>query len=306
MGHCFDGGANEFRKVLCKYAVERGFQFKYVKNDSVRITAVCKFAGQTWCMWSVHARMLPSTGVLCIKRFDSVHSCGAAMRTYRNPRTSFDLVSTVVADRVHDQPLTRPTDVVFDLRNEYGLEISYRVAWLGVEKARSEVYGDHAMSFDQLRWYSVSGRFKGNLLAATAKDDNQGLFPVAFAAVDSENAANWEWFLWNLKQVVNGGQTLMFISDRHIGLLQCLPNVFPSTHHAYCLVHLQMNLRDRMKYVNTSQKFGLMRKLLECAYAPTVNCFNEKIEVLKKCSPTVIEGFIKDLDPKHWSNAYFK
>ncbi|XP_028064024.1 uncharacterized protein LOC114267217 [Camellia sinensis] len=233
VGQCFDGGPNEFCEVLCKYAVERGFQFKYIKNDSVRITVVCKFVEATGCKWSVHARMLPSNGVLCVKRFNSVHTCGVAVRTYRNPRTGSDLVSNVVADRVRDQPLTRPTDVVFDLRNEYGLEISYRVTWLGVEKAMGEMYGDHAMSFDQLRWYSdyvmeknpnsyinldfeqntgrfvryfisfrayidgfkhcrpllfldgtfLKGRFKGNMLAATAKDGNQGLFPVVFAVV---------------------------------------------------------------------------------------------------------------------------
>ncbi|KAF5932243.1 hypothetical protein HYC85_028414 [Camellia sinensis] len=224
VGQCFDGGATEFREVLCKYAVERGFQFKYIKNDSVRITVVCKFAASIDCSWSVHARMLPSSGVLCVKRFDSVHTCGAVVRTCRNPRTGSDLVSTVIADQVRDKPLTRPTDVVFDLKNEYGLDISYRVAWLGVEKVRGEVYGDHATSFDQLRWYSDSvmqknpnsyinlefdqkigsfvryfisfracidgfnhcrpllfldgtfskGRFKGNLLVATAKDANQG------------------------------------------------------------------------------------------------------------------------------------
>ncbi|CAL5348500.1 unnamed protein product [Camellia sinensis] len=85
VGQCFDGGATEFYEVLCKYAVERGFQFKYVKNDSVRITVVCKFAASTDCTWSVHARMLPSSGVLCIKRFNSVHTCGADVRTYGNP-----------------------------------------------------------------------------------------------------------------------------------------------------------------------------------------------------------------------------
>ncbi|XP_028052512.1 uncharacterized protein LOC114256998 [Camellia sinensis] len=337
VGQCFASGISEFREILCKYAVERGFQFKYLKNDSVRITAVCKFAESRGCAWSVHARVLSSNGLLCVKKLDSVHNCGAAIRTHTNPRTGSDLVSSVVADRVRAKPLTRLTNIVFDMKNDYGLDISYRVAWLRVEKARGEVYGDHAMSFDQLRWYSDSvmeknpnsyinlefhqqtgrfvryfisfhacidgfnhcrpllfldgtflkGRFKGNLLAATAKDGNKGLFPVAFAIVDSENQQNWEWFLQNLKEVVGDDRTLTFISDRHAGLLQSMPILFPSAHHAFCLLHLQMNLRDRMKYVNASRKVGLMRKLRECAYALTIPSYNQKIEVLKECNPAV-------------------
>ncbi|XP_028070650.1 uncharacterized protein LOC114273084 [Camellia sinensis] len=342
VGQCFVGGANEFREILCKYAVECGFQFKYLKNDSDRIMAVCKFAESTGCTWLVHARVLSSNRILCVKKLDSVHNCGAAVQTHRNPRMGSDLVSSVVADRVRAQPLTRPTDIVFDMKNDYGLDISYRVMWLGVEKAKGEVYGDHAMSFKQLRWYSDSvmeknpnsyinlefhqqtgrfvqyfisfracidgfnhcrpllflddtflkGRFKGNLLATTAKDGNKGLFPVAFAIVDSKNQQNWEWFLqnlkdpntacllfftglfpvafaivdsknqqnweWflqNLKEVVGNGPTLTFVSDRHAGLLQSMPIIFHLAHHKFCLLHLQMNLRDRMKYV------GLMRKL---------------------------------------------
>ncbi|KAL7215301.1 hypothetical protein ACSBR1_027465 [Camellia fascicularis] len=237
VGQSLLGGAHEFRTVLCKYAVECGFQFKYVKNDSVRVTAVCKFSTSTGCEWLIHSRVSASNGIFCLKRFNPVHSCGAAVRTYRNPRTGSDLVSDVIACRVREQPLTRPTDVVFDMKDGYGLDISYRVAWLGVEKARNEVFGDHDMSFDQLRWYNdavmqnnprsyidldfeqqtgrfvryfisfrvcidgfnncrpllfldgtfLKGRFKGTLLAATAKDRNKGLFPVAFAIVDSEN-----------------------------------------------------------------------------------------------------------------------
>ncbi|KAL7238047.1 hypothetical protein ACSBR2_004195 [Camellia fascicularis] len=41
----------------------------------------------------------------------------------------------------------------------------------------------------------LKGRFKGFLLAATAKDGNQGLFPLAYAVVDSENTANWAWLI---------------------------------------------------------------------------------------------------------------
>ncbi|KAL7229042.1 hypothetical protein ACSBR2_007691 [Camellia fascicularis] len=162
-------GMDDQTDLLPTYCLNKSktFQFKYVKNDSVRITAVCKFAESIACTWSMHARVLPSNGILCVKNLDSVHNCGAT-------------------------PLTRPTDIVFDLKNDYGLDISYCVAWLGVEKARGEVYRDHAMSFDQLRLYSDSvmekninsyinlefhqqtGRFKGNLLVATVKDDNKG------------------------------------------------------------------------------------------------------------------------------------
>ncbi|XP_028052557.1 uncharacterized protein LOC114257041 [Camellia sinensis] len=316
---------------------------------------VCKFAESTGCAWSVHARVLSSNGILCVKKLDSVHNCGAAVRTHTNPRTGSNLVLSVVVDRVRAQPLTRPTDIVFDMKNDYGLDISYRVAWLGVEKVRGQVYGDHAMSFDQLRWYSDSvmeknpnsyinlefhqqtgrfvryfisfracidgfnhcrpllfldgtflkGRFKGNLLAATAKDGNKGLFPVAFAIVDSENKQNWEWFLRNLKEVMGDGRTLTFVSNRHASLLQSMPIIFPSAHHAFCLLHLQMNLRDQMKYVNASRKVGLMRKLRECAYALTIPSYNQKIEVLKECNPAVIENFLKELHPSHWANAYF-
>ena len=35
----------------------------------------------------------------------------------------------------------------------YRLIISYHQAWMGVEKATSEVFGDYASAFDQLRWY---------------------------------------------------------------------------------------------------------------------------------------------------------
>ncbi|KAL7204281.1 hypothetical protein ACSBR2_017366 [Camellia fascicularis] len=75
------------------------------------------------------------------------------------------------------------------------------------------------------------------------------MFPVAFAIVDSKNATNWEWFLRQLAEVVDRDRTFTFVLDRHIGLLQAMSHVFLLVHYAFCLVHLQMNLRDRIQYV---------------------------------------------------------
>ena len=43
--------------------------------------------------------------------------------------------------------------MAYTFKADYGLDISYHVASLGVEKAREAMYGDYLTSFDQLRWY---------------------------------------------------------------------------------------------------------------------------------------------------------
>ncbi|KAL7226500.1 hypothetical protein ACSBR1_021579 [Camellia fascicularis] len=151
VGQSFEGGAAEFRNVLCKYAVECGFRFKYLKNDSVRITAVYTMRESKGCLWSIHARVFHADEFFYIRKWNAEHICGVAVRTPKNQRAGSDLVSDVIYERVRDKPLTRPSDVVYDLKKDYGLEISYRVAWLGVEKARGEMFGAHSISFDQLR-----------------------------------------------------------------------------------------------------------------------------------------------------------
>ncbi|KAL7207788.1 hypothetical protein ACSBR1_029688 [Camellia fascicularis] len=242
-------------------------KFKYVKNDFVRITTVCKFATSTRCAWLVHVRVSASNGVFCLKRFSNVHSCGAAVCTYRNPHTGSNLVSDAIADHVHEQPLTCLRNIVFGMKNDFRLDISYRVAWLGIEKARGEVYGDHAMSFDQLRWYS-NAVIENNPRSYINLDFDQQSGRGDLRAICSRLPLRMAIKVFHihfrqLLKIVDEGRTLTFVSDRNIGLLQSMTNVFPSSHHAFCLLYLQMNLRDRMKYVSVEQKFGLMHKLRE-------------------------------------------
>ncbi|KAL7170412.1 hypothetical protein ACSBR2_035342 [Camellia fascicularis] len=68
VGQSFEGGAAEFRNVLRKYAVECGFRFKYLKNDSVRITTVCTMRESKGCLWSIHARVLHADKFFYIRK----------------------------------------------------------------------------------------------------------------------------------------------------------------------------------------------------------------------------------------------
>ncbi|KAL7182356.1 hypothetical protein ACSBR1_041125 [Camellia fascicularis] len=150
----FEGGASKFRNVLRKYAVEYGFHIKFIKNDSVRVTAVCAMNKSKSCTWSVHRRKLEANGFFYLRKWNSEHICGVAVRTSTHPLVGSDLVADIVSECVQDRPLTRPTEVILDLKQDYGLDITYCVAWLSVEKARGELFDAHSISFDQLRWYS--------------------------------------------------------------------------------------------------------------------------------------------------------
>ncbi|KAL7167190.1 hypothetical protein ACSBR2_037795 [Camellia fascicularis] len=80
VGQSFEGGAAEFRNVLHKYVVEYGFRFKYLKNDSVRITAVCTIRESKGCMWSIHAQVLCADEFFYIHKWNTEHSCGVPFR----------------------------------------------------------------------------------------------------------------------------------------------------------------------------------------------------------------------------------
>ncbi|KAL7238967.1 hypothetical protein ACSBR2_004962 [Camellia fascicularis] len=147
----------------------------------------------------------------------------------------------------------------------------------------------------------LNGKFKGNLLAVTTKDGNQ-----AIAIVDSENTTNWAWFLGHLANMVDSHRTLTFVSDQHVGLVESIPMIFPTTHHAFCLQHLQHKLQDKLRYVNSSYRAGMLSKFCKCAYVPTMVAFHHNVEKFIKCGRKVVPTFLKDLPPQYWANAYFR
>ncbi|KAL7220746.1 hypothetical protein ACSBR2_013605 [Camellia fascicularis] len=71
IGQHFEGGASKFHIVLRKYAVECGFEFKLIKNNSIRITAICAMKEAKSCTWFVHARKLEANGFFYLCRWNS-------------------------------------------------------------------------------------------------------------------------------------------------------------------------------------------------------------------------------------------
>ena len=153
VGQKFVNGVFEFRDVLCKYSIVCGFEFYYEKNDKDRVSAYCKQRSTCGCLWSIHGRIDKTNNCFYIRKLDNEHTCGTVFRTVSHSRASSSMIGNLIAGSMHSNPLKAAIDVVSDIKRNYVLSISYRCAWMGVEKARGNVFGNYALSYENLRWY---------------------------------------------------------------------------------------------------------------------------------------------------------
>ncbi|KAL7168953.1 hypothetical protein ACSBR2_034059 [Camellia fascicularis] len=179
----FEGGVPAFRIALAKYAVRCSFAVNYLKNDATRVTAECMMKSSTGCKWFMHGRVLMNSGIFFIMKLDNVHTCGVVARRSCSKMVGSRLVSDIVHNDISDNPLIRPIEVKKKLKKQYGIDVSYRVTWLGVDKARGGLFDDFATSFDQLRWYLEMGmRTNPGSVFELDVDESSGCFRKLFVA----------------------------------------------------------------------------------------------------------------------------
>ncbi|WZZ72606.1 uncharacterized protein LOC106373162 [Brassica napus] len=73
----------------------------------------------------------------------------------------------------------------------------------------------------------LKGVYKEVLLIATAQDPDHHHYPLAFAVVDGEKNASWEWFLTILKTMIPDDPQLVFCTDRNQSIIKEVHEVYP-------------------------------------------------------------------------------
>ncbi|XP_077221933.1 uncharacterized protein LOC143855745 [Tasmannia lanceolata] len=79
----------------------------------------------------------------------------------------------------------------------------------------------------------LRGKYLGILLIAVGVDGNNGLVPLAFGVVETENEDSWCWFFYLVKRHVlqEGIGALTLCSDRQKGLMQAVPKARSENAH---------------------------------------------------------------------------
>lgn len=153
LGFCFNG-AEDFREFLMAYQIKYGYALIFVRNAPDRISVNCSWINDG-CKFYVNASSDP--GLLSrffIRTYNFNHSCGAGLRDVNKVTISSRFVKSLILDQIRDAPMKKSKDIIAEFRREYNFNLSYYYAYSGKQLALKEIYGDDAMSYNDLRWYS--------------------------------------------------------------------------------------------------------------------------------------------------------
>ncbi|GMY18093.1 hypothetical protein FCV25MIE_13332 [Fagus crenata] len=274
----------QFKEAMTEYAVEGGWGIRFVKNDKVRIRAVC----QEGCKFVAYLAKLPRELTFQLKTLQLEHSCN---RCFKNPRMSAKFLAKKLVGRVKDQPdinkAYRAKAKAMDILEGSHIE-QYNMLWDYCEELRRSNPGSTVLmkvqSFNEgeieaedvsqirdpvfQRLYvcfeacktgfknacrpfigvdacHLKGPYGGQLIAAVSRDPNEVYFPLAFAVVEAETYDSWTWFLKLLDADVGENRRMTYMSDQHKGLIQCFEIAFPTQEHRSCCRHIYNNLKRR-------------------------------------------------------------
>ncbi|XP_012851519.1 PREDICTED: uncharacterized protein LOC105971214 [Erythranthe guttata] len=153
VGEVFEDGAKDFRKALCLYAIEMGFEFQYVKNKRVKVTAVCKDRDVKDCMWRIHASIEHANGFFYIRRYVKHHTCGCGFPTSSKKRLTFDIIAELMMSELRSKPEWVANDVVVHAKLHFCIDISYYVCWRTIQASKEHIFGDYTTSYSYLPSY---------------------------------------------------------------------------------------------------------------------------------------------------------
>ncbi|KAL6350749.1 hypothetical protein AAG906_028217 [Vitis piasezkii] len=231
----------------------------------------------------------------------------------------------VIEQVIRATPQYLPHQICKDFKSRYGVSLSYKQAWTYKEMIKERIYGlskthicyinpwmivectrqdghfwqlfiTHSFSIQgflmgcrlviSIDLTHLSGPYRDSLFFTTAHDADDGMFPIAFGVVSSENCEDWLWFLQKLKGILQDKEVVI-ISDRHQEILRSVSQLFGVENHAYYYRHVKENFSS---YVTKHSMKGK-----KC-----------KVDVLLLLDSVVYARLDDDYrSPQHWAMSKF-
>nr|KAJ0185448.1 hypothetical protein LSAT_V11C900489180 [Lactuca sativa] len=290
----------ELKEKIQLHALETRRNIFFVKNEKMRLRAICKgtvafndgHVGEpTPCPWVIQGSRSdiesnPTIPVRALQeQLQKDYQVGFSIhKVFRAKSTAKKLVQgdykkqyDVLRDYILELQSTNPeTTVKLEFDSEPNLSATSRrfkrmyVCLGGMKKGFRACLRDF-LGFDGA---FMKGPFPGQILTAVGVDSNNGIYPLAYAIVETENTDSWKWFLECIADDLDlyANSNFTFISDGQKGLQAAISQLFPCAEHRFCLRHIHDNMRK------TWRTNEYKEHLWNCATATTVPELNHRMQ----------------------------
>ncbi|KAG8479744.1 hypothetical protein CXB51_029261 [Gossypium anomalum] len=311
---------DSLKEAAKQYGRLNSYFIKFPKNDLRRLKAVCNEK----CFWFIWASRLnpndPTDQTWQIRTSNPNHTCS---KVYKNR----NVTSAWIGEQYKEKFIADPEYSLKSLQQDVKRDFCYLVSLTKCRRAKLRalelIEGAHKAQYEKIYEYLLEackdgyragcrrivgldgcflkGYYGGYLLAAVGIDANNGIYPLAYAAVESENQASWLWFLELLVidlEIVSSYQ-ITFMSDKQKGLLEAICMLFPNAETRYCVRHLHSNFK------NAGFRTKELKDLLwKAARASTTREFDDAMDELRKTNQHAYD-WLKKKSPTHWSRSHF-
>ncbi|KAL4309024.1 hypothetical protein GQ457_01G010200 [Hibiscus cannabinus] len=148
----------------------------------------------------------------------------------------------------------------------------------------------------------LKGHYIGYILTAVGIDANDGIYPIAYAAVEGENFSSWSWFLLLLQTdlEISNSYHISFMSERQKGLKEALEEVFPESEQRKCVRHIYNNFKSK-EYNKGKTLKDVVWKAARATYVTQYNKAMAEMQALSEAS----FKWLEDLPPTMRSRSHF-
>ncbi|KAK8632300.1 hypothetical protein V6N13_072694 [Hibiscus sabdariffa] len=135
----------------------------------------------------------------------------------------------------------------------------------------------------------LKGHYTSYILTAVGIDANDGIYLIAYVAVEGEKFSSWCWFLLLLQTdlEISNSYHISFMSDRQKGLKEALEEVFPESKQRKYVRHIYNNFKSK-EYNKGKTLKDIVWKAARATYVTQYNKVMAEIYTLKLFNITVI------------------
>ncbi|KAH6795249.1 hypothetical protein C2S52_005726 [Perilla frutescens var. hirtella] len=137
---------DECRDALAKYAIMKGLQIHFIKNDQVRVRAGC----MEKCPWKFLASKNGHNNNFTVKTYVPNHKCH---RKNTNPMATSKYLAKLLRERLMATPFIKYKDLMTLCRTELKLKISMTQARNVREKVIADLMGSYTEEYKRLHDY---------------------------------------------------------------------------------------------------------------------------------------------------------